>query len=87
MLDTSNFERRHYIGQLDMDFEPGVFPSKWDLRDMPLPAQDLSNWIQIEPVGTVFPAAGSVAVEQPVSQLVDFYDRIIKPAYWNRCVY
>ena len=87
MLDTSEFSRRHYIGQLDMDFEPGVFPSKWDLRDMPRPAQDLSNWTPVEPVGDVHKTGGSTAVEQPVSKMVDFYDRVIKPAYWNRCSY
>ena len=87
MLDKSNFDRRHYIGQLGMDFEPGVFPSKWDLRDMPRPAQDLSNWVQVEPASTVPQAARSVAVETPVSRMVDSYDRIIKPASWKWCGY
>jgi len=82
MPDTSEFERRHHIGQLDMDFEPGVIPSKWDLRDMPRRTQDLSNWVQAEIVEHVSQPAGDVQVEQPVSKMVDFYDRVINPASW-----
>ena len=53
MLKISKFHRRHYIGQLDMDFEPDVIPSQWNLTDMPHRAQKPSYEAPVEPLESV----------------------------------
>ena len=83
MLDTFDIERRQFIGLLDMDFEPGVFPSKWDLTHMPVTAQELPLTPQVGPVQSGFHPAGSIVVEQPVSQMVEYYDLLIDSAGWK----
>jgi hypothetical protein len=87
MLRTSKFHRRHYIGLLDMDFEPDVIPSQWNLTDMPHRAQKLSYEAQVEPLEIVPYTTGATDVELPVSELVDYYDRIINRASWIWCGY
>ena len=87
MLKIYEYHRRHYIGQLDMDFEPDVIPSQWDLTGMPRRSQSPSYWVPVEPLETVPYPAGATDVEPPVSKLVDYYDQIINPASWIWCGY
>ena len=86
MRESYDIERRHYIGQLDMDFEPGVFPAQWDLTDLPDMPQKLTG-TKINPVEFKSHPSGSLPVEQPVSKMVDFYDRVITPDTWKWCGY
>ena len=87
MQENYDITRRHYIGQLDMDFEQGLFPSKWDLTDMPGPMPNSSNWAQVELQSSTIQPADSETIEQPVSKMVAYYDRIINPTVWMWCGY
>lgn len=75
--------RRYFIGQLDMDFEPYGIPSMWDLSGFCDHRPFEGTVFDQETGGLGFIEDESAEITQPLSQLVEYYDRFVHPGYWN----
>jgi hypothetical protein len=78
-------DKRHYIGQLDFDFEPRVLPCMWDLSSFSGNHHIGEHSIGAEAVEMALIEAESEEITRPLNQLVDFYDRFVYPDYWSGC--
>ena len=76
--------RKHFIGELDFDYEPCGMPL-WDLSGLSRACPIGGFTPEIEPVELEVNAEESVVITRPLSQLVDYYDRLVYPGYWNWC--